>query len=272
MIGSSGCGKTTLLSCILGMNNLDDGIISVFGQKVVKDKRLKGSHRIGYMPQETALVGELTVKETVNFFGNIFEMNRLKLKERFKMIRNLLELPPDDLRVENCSGGEKRRVSFAAAIIHEPDLLILDEPTVGLDPLLREKIWDFLWNATRTTKLSVILTTHYIDEAQKSDTVGLMRNGVILTEDSPANIMERVGTHRLEDAFVEFCNQQTIKEKCGMKVEETLRNFAETNTEQIAEERKDEKENKEENRSFWRWQVITALLEKYFLQFKRQPA
>lgn len=250
------------------MNNLDDGKISVFGHKVVNNKRLKGSHRIGYMPQETALVGELTVKETVNFFGNIFELNRMKIEERFEMIRNLLELPPDDLRVENCSGGEKRRVSFAAAIIHEPNLLILDEPTVGLDPLLREKIWDFLWNATRTTKLSVILTTHYIDEAQKSDTVGLIRNGVMLTEDSPANIMERVGTHRLEDAFVAFCNQQTVKEKC----EKNLRNFVETNTEEIAEKRKNEKENKEELRKFWRWQVITALLGKYYLQFKRQPA
>jgi ABC-type multidrug transport system ATPase subunit len=254
MIGPSGCGKTTLLSCILGMDHLDQGSIKVLGHENVPNKTLKASRRIGYMPQEMALVGELTVKETVFYFGNIFEMEPKKLKERYKMLRDLLELPPDDLQVGNCSGGEQRRISFAATIIHEPDLLILDEPTVGLEALLRERIWDFLWNITRTTKLSVILTTHYIDEAQKADVVGLMRNGVLLTQDSPRNIMERAGTDRLEDAFVEFCKQLHSDKENPTKSSREMNSF-----QFIATKRK-----------MFRWQIISAVFLKYVAQFKRQ--
>ena len=267
MIGSSGCGKTTLLSCILGMDHLESGSIKVLGHHNVENKRLKASRRIGYMPQETALLDEFTVKETVYFFGHIFEMDTKKINERYKMLCTLLELPPDDLFVAQCSGGEKRRVSFAAAIIHEPDLLILDEPTVGLDPLLREKLWGFLWNITRTTKLSVIITTHYIDEAQKSDTVGLMRSGVLMTEGSPKSIMAQTGAGRLEDAFLEFCN----KPKTILKLQDVI----ETSSTADYEIRKNETvsdEETEKNRSFFRRQIISILLYKYIIQFLRQPA
>lgn len=111
------------------MIELDDGRITVFG-----DERLSAQNngkRIGYMPQEMALVGELTIKETIYYFGKIFQMDIDKIRERYDMLHKLLELPYDDKRIEECSGGQKRRVSFAAAMIHEPDLLILDEPTVN---------------------------------------------------------------------------------------------------------------------------------------------
>jgi ABC-type multidrug transport system ATPase subunit len=262
MIGPSGCGKTTLLSCILGMDHLDEGSIKVLGHENVPSKTLKASRRIGYMPQETALVPELTVKETVYYFGNIFEMDSKKLDERYQMLRDLLELPPDDLQIGSCSGGEQRRVSFAAAIIHEPDLLILDEPTVGLDALLRERIWEFLWNITRTTKLSVILTTHYIEEAQKSDIVGLMRDGVMLTEDSPKSIMARAGVDRLEEAFVEFCKNPKLRLTESIDPIETS-NHSE-NAFQLHE-------NIDTKRKLIRWQIISTIFFKYVAQFKRQP-
>lgn len=250
------------------MDHLDEGSIKVLGHKNEKHKTLKASRRIGYMPQEMALVGELTVKETVLYFGNIFEMDQAKLKERYEMLRNLLELPPDDLRIDNCSGGEQRRVSFASAIIHEPDLLILDEPTVGLDPLLREKIWEFLWNVTRTTKLSVILTTHYIDEAQKSDVVGLMRDGVLLTEDSPKSIMKSAGTDRLEDAFVEFCKSSDLKQNDGdffnLESFEKISDYSQHENSECCE-------MNDAKRSIYRPQIIKTILLKYITQFARQP-
>ena len=263
MIGSSGCGKTTLLSCILGMDHLDSGSIKVLGHQNADNKRLKASRRIGYMPQETALLNEFTVKETVYFFGHIFEMDANKINDRYKMLCTLLELPPGDTFVGVCSGGEKRRVSFAAAIIHEPDLLILDEPTVGLDPLLREKLWDFLWNITRTTKMSVIITTHYIDAAQKSDIVGLMRSGILMAEGSPKSIMAQTRAERLEDAFLEFCNNP----KTALKMQDVIESSS-TNVQEIVE--KDAVND--EKRSFFRWQIISILLYKYIIHFSRQPA
>ena len=251
------------------MMNLDDGYISVLGHMNSKNKQLKTRSKIGYMPQETALVDELTVRETVEYFGNLFEMNSEKLRERYEKIRRLLELPPDDFRVENCSGGEKRRVSFAAAIIHEPDLLILDEPTVGLDPLLRERIWDYLWSITRTTKLSVIITTHYIEEAQKSDFVGLMRHGALLAEDSPKNVMCHCNANSLEDAFVALCLKKGSRTDLKFSVNDTL-----TVTTNPSNQQSDENapQKKSARNNIFRWQVIFALLCKYFIQFKRQPA
>jgi ABC-type multidrug transport system ATPase subunit len=238
------------------MDHLDQGNIKVLGHENMPNKTLKASRHIGYMPQEMALVGELTVKETVYYFGNIFEMEPRKLKDRYKMLRDLLELPPDDIQVGNCSGGEQRRISFAASIIHEPDLLFLDEPTVGLEALLRERIWDFLWNITRTTKLSVILTTHYIGEAQKADVVGLMRDGVLLTQDSPTNIMERAGTERLEEAFVEFCRSSKLHtdKEAPIKSSKRMNSFQFVAT----------------KRKLFRWQIISAIFLKYVAQFKRQ--
>lgn len=94
-----------------------------------------------------------------------------RIRERYKLLKELLDLPFGSKHVGQCSGGQQRRVSFAAAMVHEPELLILDEPTVGLDPLLREKIWEFLVETTRTSKLAVIITTHYIEEAKQANCV-----------------------------------------------------------------------------------------------------
>lgn len=126
LLGASGCGKTTLLSCIVGIQQIDSGRISVLGEVASENLTNKIGHKIGFMPQETALMNELTVKETIYFYGNIYQMDREKLRQRYRMLKQLFELPPDDRSVENCSGGQQRRISFCITIIHEPDLLILD--------------------------------------------------------------------------------------------------------------------------------------------------
>jgi ABC-type multidrug transport system ATPase subunit len=117
------------------MNALDRGEITVLGEKIKARKTPQCCLRIGFMPQEIALHDEFTVAESLNFFGNLLQMDDKMLKERSEMFKKLLELPPDNRQVRDCSGGEQRRISLAVAMIHNPDLLILDEPTVGLDPV-----------------------------------------------------------------------------------------------------------------------------------------
>jgi ABC-type multidrug transport system ATPase subunit len=277
-MGASGCGKTTLLSSILGMVALDEGEIAVLGFKTKSNEVQRAGSRIGYMPQETALIGELTIKETIYYFGKIFQMDIDKIRERYEMLHKLLELPDGDKRVEECSGGQMRRVSFAAAMVHEPDLLILDEPTVGLDPILREKIWTFLLNITRNSKLAVIITTHYIEEARQADRVGLMRNGVLLAEDPPMLIINKLGVENLEEAFYQMCLRRGVSEEVSTDVQANNNNsINEFELKEGVRAVESNMEVKDETETFfdkrkWRWFIVKALLIKNLLQLKRQPA
>jgi len=250
------------------MKELENGAIKVLGHEVKFEKPPKIAHLIGYMPQSTALIPELTIRETLYYFGNIFQMKEKILKQRYEMIKELLELPFENRRIEHLSGGQKRRVSIAASIIHNPLILILDEPTVGLDSLLREKIWNFMLDATRTSKLSVIITTHYIAEAEQSDRCGLMRDGVLLAEDSPKNIMTRYEAISLDEAFLNLC---LLK-----------KSITETNINSdflyISDEKSEEMvitdgtvESFEKRKKFSK-QTIGALLTKEYIRLKRQAA
>lgn len=268
MIGASGCGKTTLLSCIMGMRILENGTIKVLGRKIEHEKPPKVGHLIGYMPQNTALIPELTIREILNYFGNIFQMDKTVFKERYKMIKELLELPSESRRIENLSGGQQRRVSIAASIIHNPLILILDEPTVGLDSLLRDKIWDFLLNSTRTSKLSVIITTHYISEAENAHRCGLMRDGVLLAEDSPKNIITRYSATNLDEAFLNLC---LLKKKISVESFESTFLDEQNDQQNIINESEGTVEPFEKRKKFSK-QTISALLVKEFIRISRQPA
>lgn len=166
--------------------------------------------RVGYMPQESALITGFTVREMIWFFGTIFGMTSQKIDERFYFLKALLELPDEDRLIRDCSGGQQRRISFALSLVNEPELLILDEPTVGVDPLLRNKIWDYLMKLTTTENVTVLLSTHYIEEARQSTCVGVMRNGVMIAEDSPRNILSDYQTASLEEAFLRLSERQEV--------------------------------------------------------------
>lgn len=160
------------------------------------------------MPQETALIPEFSIREMLWFFGTIFAMSPEKIEKRIRFLSNLLELPNDDKLVRECSGGQQRRVSFALTLVHEPKILILDEPTVGVDPLLRTKIWDYLLEITSKNNVTVLLSTHYIEEARQSTHIGLMRNGVQIAEDTPQNILLKLEASNLEEAFLKLSERQ----------------------------------------------------------------
>lgn len=160
--------------------------------------------RVGYMPQEIALYGEFTIKETMMYFGWIYGMQTSEIMERLHFLLNFLDLPSQNRLVKNLSGGQQRRVSFAVALMHDPELLILDEPTVGVDPLLRQSIWNHLIHITKAGQKTVIITTHYIEEARQAHTIGLMRTGRLLAEESPQVLLSMYRCQSLEDVFLKL--------------------------------------------------------------------
>ncbi|XP_026494519.2 ABC transporter G family member 23 [Vanessa tameamea] len=208
LLGASGCGKTTLLSCIVGRRKLNGGEIWVLGGKPgTKGSGVPGK-RVGYMPQEIALYGEFTIKETMMYFGWIFGMETKEILDRLRFLLDFLDLPSENRMVKNLSGGQQRRVSFAVALMHDPELLILDEPTVGVDPLLRQSIWTHLVRITSSGDKTVIITTHYIEEARQAHCIGLMRSGRLLAEESPQALLTMYSCISLEDVFLKLSRRQ----------------------------------------------------------------
>ena len=136
---------------------------------------------VGYAPQEIALYNDLTIEETLLFHSRIHMMDKDTFIKKKKWLLNLLQLPDEKRLVGNCSGGQQRRVSLSVALLHSPSLLILDEPTVGVDPVLRQRIWEYL-REIASMGVTILITTHYIEEARQADKIGLMRNGRLLVE------------------------------------------------------------------------------------------
>ncbi|XP_059488406.1 ABC transporter G family member 23-like [Neocloeon triangulifer] len=209
LLGASGCGKTTLLTCIIGRRRLNTGEIWVLGGKPGQPGTGVPGPRVGYMPQDIALNGEFSISETLMYFGWIFGLDTEKIEERLTFLLKFLELPSKNRLVKTLSGGQQRRVSLAAALVHDPELLILDEPTVGVDPVLRQNIWEHLIAITKDGNKTVIITTHYIEEARQAHAIGLMRGGRLLAEQSPDNMLINFGCDSLEEVFLKLSREQT---------------------------------------------------------------
>ncbi|XP_037950080.1 ABC transporter G family member 20 [Teleopsis dalmanni] len=210
LLGASGCGKTTLLSCIVGRRRLNSGEIWVLGGHPGSRGSGVPGPRIGYMPQEVALYGEFTMRETLIYFGLIAAMPQSDIDDRTEFLLKLLNLPNGSKFIKNLSGGQQRRMSLAVALLHEPELLILDEPTVGVDPVLRQSIWDHLVDITKNGHTTVIITTHYIDECAQAHVIGLLRGGKMLAEESPDFLRQQYNATSLEDVFLKLAVLQNM--------------------------------------------------------------
>lgn len=199
LIGPNGSGKTTTIRMLVGLTRPSGGIAALLGEKVpVKENR----GRIGYMPQEMSVHTDLTVMENLEFFAGLYSLRRSDFRERAEWLLDVIDLADRrDSMVKDLSGGMKHRVSLACALVHDPDLLFLDEPTVGVDPELRKGFWDYFRLLEGEGK-TVVITTHYMDEALRCSQVGMMRNGELIAEGTPESLMRRTGVDNLEDAFL----------------------------------------------------------------------
>lgn len=194
LIGPSGAGKSTIIKIILGMEVPDRGSTTVFNQKM-PNRKLLG--KIGYMAQSDALYEQLTGQENLQFYA---DMKALKNSKKFiEHVASVVELTKDlDKRVSGYSGGMKRRLSLAIAMLGNNDILILDEPTVGVDPALRRKIWWELQNLRNQGK-TILVTTHVMDEAQLCDDVALLLDGRIIAYNDPLSLEQIYQVNSIEE-------------------------------------------------------------------------
>lgn len=199
LIGPSGSGKTTTIKCLLGMEKLNSGSTEIFGQRMPNRQVLS---RIGYMGQNTALYESLSAKENLIFFGHLAG---IKGKQLIKSINHNMEL----VNLENAlnktvntfSGGMQRRLSLAITLLSNPSLIILDEPTVGIDPKLRQQIWNQLKSLTKQGK-TVIVTTHVMDEAERCDKIGLIVEGRLFAIGTPNELKQKFNVETIEEVFI----------------------------------------------------------------------
>ncbi|MEH7113131.1 ABC transporter ATP-binding protein [Neobacillus niacini] len=205
LIGPSGSGKTTLVKIIVGMDSPNQGDVQVLNTAVPNLKLLQ---RIGYMAQADALYSDLTGEENLAFFASLFKLNKTAQKQRIAYAAGLVNLTADlKKKVENYSGGMKRRLSLAVALIQDPEILILDEPTVGIDPELRQSIWAELYRLKDAGK-TILITTHVMDEAEKCDRLAMVRDGEIITSGSPAELKKQFEITSLEEVFLKAGGKQ----------------------------------------------------------------
>ncbi|MFD2615449.1 ABC transporter ATP-binding protein [Paenibacillus gansuensis] len=201
LLGPSGAGKTTLVKCIAGIDEATSGSVRIGGVTMPDLNLMK---RIGYMTQSDALYEELTAEENLDFFASIYGLKGAAKKNRIHETMKLVNLQGDlKKRVAEYSGGMKRRLSLAISLLHEPEVLILDEPTVGIDPVLRQSIWEELERLSRNGT-TIVVTTHVMDEAEKCGRLGMVREGLLIAVGTPDELKERIGASNLEEVFIHY--------------------------------------------------------------------
>lgn len=197
LLGPSGSGKTTLIKALIGMARVDAGDIYVLG---VKQPSLEPMKQIGYMAQADALYEELTAKANLAYFGRLYGLRGKKLKERIQEILAFVDLDHEmNKAVHDYSGGMKRRLSLAISLIHQPKLIFLDEPTVGIDPALKRTFWNE-FHELRDEGMSFLISTHIMGEAERCDRILLISERKVIDAGTPEQLIETYGS--IEKAYL----------------------------------------------------------------------
>lgn len=203
-LGSNGCGKSTTMKMLTGLLPATEGRAWLFGNEV-DPKDIDTRRRVGYMSQAFSLYGELTVKQNLVLHAQLFHVPDHEVKDRVaEMVQrfdlgNILDKLPDEIPL-----GMRQRLSLAVAMVHKPELLILDEPTSGVDPVARDNFWRLLVELSRRDKVTIFISTHFMNEAERCDRMSLMHAGKVLDSDTPANLVKKSGSATLEEAFIDY--------------------------------------------------------------------
>lgn len=208
LLGPSGSGKTTLIRCIVGSQIIASGSVSVLGQPAGSAEL---RHRVGYMPQDPTIYNDLRVIDNIRYFAELCGVDRQAADEVIEAV-DLRD--HRTARCANLSGGKRARVSLACALVGRPDLLVLDEPTIGLDPVLRVELWDrFTALARRGTTL--LVSSHVMDEADRCGDLLLLRQGQLLAHTTPHRLRKETGCTSLEEAFLSIVRRTTTVPAAG---------------------------------------------------------
>ncbi|ULG72333.1 ABC transporter ATP-binding protein [Macrococcus brunensis] len=198
-IGPSGSGKTTLMRMIAGLESPSSGSIYI---KDLRVPDLSLLPHIGYMAQSDALYMDLSGYENLKFFSQLFKMKKGSAENRINDVAALVNLTADlKKKVKNYSGGMKRRLSLAIALLHQPDILILDEPTVGIDPELRATIWSEM-HQMKENGQTILMTTHVMDEAARCDYISLVKDGTIIASGTPQALLKKYHAQTFDEVFI----------------------------------------------------------------------
>jgi len=206
-LGSNGCGKTTTMKMLTGLLPATSGKAWLFGEET-KASDLETRKRVGYMSQSFSLYAELTVTQNLDLHARLFHLPRDRIAARIDTLIGQFGLADyvDDL-AEELPLGVRQRLSLAVAVIHEPEMLILDEPTSGVDPIARDTFWELLIDLSRNQGVTIFISTHFMNEAERCDRISLMHAGLVLAEGTPEELVQRRGVKTLEDAFIAYLEE-----------------------------------------------------------------
>ena len=203
-LGSNGCGKSTTMKMLTGLLKASEGEAWLFGRRIGNDD-LATRRRVGYMSQGFSLYSELSVRQNLVLHAQLFHVPADRIAARIDEmagrfgLTDIMDALPDALPL-----GQRQRLSLAVAMIHEPEMLILDEPTSGVDPIARDQFWQMMIDLSRRDRVTIFISTHFMNEAQRCDRISLMHAGKVLVSDTPAAIVGKRGSRNLEDAFISY--------------------------------------------------------------------
>ncbi len=197
LLGPSGAGKTTFIRAIVGRQKFNGGTITIFGEPA-GSKSLRAN--LGYMTQSPAVYDDLTIRENIEYFADMMNVPRRNVSS---VLHDVSLTSHEHKLVSKLSGGQRSRVSLAIALLGNPQLLVLDEPTVGVDPALREQLWE-LFQRLADKGTTILITSHVMDEASRCQQLLLIRDGKLLAQDTPAALRTQTGTDTIEAAFLKL--------------------------------------------------------------------
>ncbi len=202
-LGANGAGKTTAMRMLCGLSIPSSGNATIAGFDIYKDTE-KIKKNIGYMSQKFSLYEDLTVRENIRFFGGIYGLSNKEIKEKSTNLIRTLELGEvADQLVGSLPLGWKQKLAFSVAILHDPEIVFLDEPTGGVDPVTRRHFWDLIYEAA-DRGITVFVTTHYMDEAEYCNRISMMVDGVVKALDTPANLKKQFAAETMDEVFFEL--------------------------------------------------------------------